>query len=618
MKRCLRGKLGGALAFALIAALVVGGLGWATAAALRLEREQFAQRAEAERAAQMRVALWRLDGRLATLLAPESSRPFNHYSAIYAPGQVVDGEGGALIPSPLLDAELPPWMRLHFQADASTWESPQVLSVPLERCLWGKLTTPSPGNATPARRQFLNELARELPARVLLAHARKHTKPATLRDRTVLLARRQIELTNNSKDSAQEVQASLEFMNRIGQRSKLNYNVRAGEEVRVPRQIAQLATTANGAELLKLPRARVVADVEVTVRVSPMVGLWLPRRDGGEQLLVLRLVRFDDREVCQGIALDGPALQGLLAEEVQDLFPGARVLPMREPVPEHLDRTLTALPLQLDPGPPPAPIEDAGWTPLRAGLATAWVAASVALLAVALGGWSLLNLSERRIRFVAAVTHELRTPLTTLRLYLDMLMNGLVRDEAQRAEYVRTLHGEADRLARLVNNVLDFSRLENNRPRLARAPVAAAALMEQVRATWEGRCHDVGKELRLETGPSFSLSTDGALLQQVLGNLIDNACKYSREAEEKRLWVRACLEGTRAVFEVEDRGPGVPAGERRSIFRPFRRGASADATGGGVGLGLALAKRWAHLLGGRLTLKPTAAGACFRVELPLS
>jgi signal transduction histidine kinase len=72
-------------------------------------------------------------------------------------------------------------------------------------------------------------------------------------------------------------------------------------------------------------------------------------------------------------------------------------------------------------------------------------------------------------------------------------------------------------------------------------------------------------------------------------------------------------------LEVEDRGPGVPPRQRRAIFRPFRRGKQADVTAGGVGLGLALAKRWSALLGGRLSLRPGAngEGACFRLELPL-
>jgi signal transduction histidine kinase len=246
-------------------------------------------------------------------------------------------------------------------------------------------------------------------------------------------------------------------------------------------------------------------------------------------------------------------------------------------------------------------------------------------LAVGLGGWSLLDLSERRFRFVSAVTHELRTPLTTLRLYLDMLLGGLVRDEQQRTEYIRTLHGESDRLSRLVTNVLDFSRLEKQRPRLALARVAVADLLAEVRTTWQGRCQDAGKELVVESNvpEGMVLETDAELLQQVLANLIDNACKYSRDAEDPRLWLRARAErGTRGrvVFEVEDCGSGVPARERRTIFRPFRRGRRADATGGGVGLGLALARRWTQLLGGTLTLEGASATSrgfsCFRLTLP--
>ena len=137
------------------------------------------------------------------------------------------------------------------------------------------------------------------------------------------------------------------------------------------------------------------------------------------------------------------------------------------------------MPFQLDPGPAPPP-PSAGWTPLRVGLASPGSAALVALLAVGLGGWSLIDLSQRRIRFVSAVTHELRTPLTTLQLYLDMLVNGLVRDEKQRGEYIQTLNAEANRLSRLVGNVLDFSRLENQRPRLSRVRVTAADLLAQV------------------------------------------------------------------------------------------------------------------------------------------
>jgi signal transduction histidine kinase len=106
-----------------------------------------------------------------------------------------------------------------------------------------------------------------------------------------------------------------------------------------------------------------------------------------------------------------------------------------------------------------------------------------------------------------------------------------------------------------------------------------------------------------------------------LANLIDNACKYSRGATDPRIFLRVRKDGhRRLIMEVQDHGPGVSRREGRSIFRPFRRGRDAEVTAGGAGLGLALAQRWAGLLGGSLTLQGGSkdTGACFRLELPLS
>jgi signal transduction histidine kinase len=315
--------------------------------------------------------------------------------------------------------------------------------------------------------------------------------------------------------------------------------------------------------------------------------------------------------------LDGDHLASL-AKEVSDLFPNARLVPVDDPTPDVLERSMAALPLRLDPG-PEEPAAPGGMSALRAGLCLAWAAALVALVAVGFGGWSLLTLSERRVRFVSAVTHELRTPLTTLRLYLDMLLGGMVRDEKTKQEYLETMQAETDRLTRLVGNVLDFSRLESRKPKLTRAPSGVSELVKGAAEVWGKRCGCAGKELLVEdnSGEGCTVETDADLLQQVLANLLDNACKYSREAADRRVWLRARREGDRVVFEVEDRGPGIPACERAAIFRPFRRGKAADATTGGVGLGLALARWWSELLGGRLSLhSPAEGGACFRVALP--
>jgi signal transduction histidine kinase len=702
MRDWLRGKPGGLLAFAGVAALVAGGLGWATAAALRLEREQWDSRAEAVRAIRLRLALGRLDGQLAPLLAREDGRPFNHYSAIFPAALALQNTGFAcapgtvLEPSPLLHAELPPWALLHFQADGKAgWASPQVLPSALVARLKQAGMAGALANVTDKRKELLAEVARTLKPQDLLTAARERAHGAYQRE-TTLLAHRDNDvnillerLTPNRQGKS--AANSAEFNNtqrqavnpqfpygggQLGQLGGMNYGQlggnlgggnfqgglgggfqgntaaqpapvqnaggaqRAAAEpqqvqqqpapaqqpqaneltnyTRLPRDQALGVFRDNGTGWLNPAKKEVVVRTEVNVELTPMAPVWLKPETGPERLALVRLVRVEDQEVCQGVLLDDKTLCTGLAELVTDLFSDARLVPA--PAGEEAENALAALPLRLDPGPDEAADGGPGWTPLRVGLALAWAAALVALLTVGLGGWSLLDLSERRIRFVSAVTHELRTPLTTLRLYLDMLRDGMVREEARREEYIRTLHGETDRLHRLVGNVLDFSRLEKQRPRLVRAPAGVADLLEQARTAWQRHCEDAGKELLVEnqTPEGAALCTDAGLVRQVLSNLLDNACKYSREAADRRLWLRALPAADGVLFEVEDRGPGVPAKERRSVFRAFRRGRGVDTTAGGVGLGLALARRWARLLGGRLALRAASpeGGACFQLYLP--
>jgi signal transduction histidine kinase len=651
MRRIFRGKFGAMVVFLLIAGLVVGGLGWVTAAALRLEREQLQGRADAEYTQKLHVALWRLDGRVAPALTLEDNRPYNHYSAVFVPSTALRNDGtawehGAVIePSPLLHAELPDWMLVHFQADEDSggWESPQVPYGALRRFLVNPRAHAPLCNDTEDRRRILDELEKVVPARTLLATVKERGAAPTVHDITLVPIARPWDnnLLNNNTDAQQSDQQGLKQQgngiynpntggNGRGESSRrFETNSQAKNEIAPPNYkddplVAWQTLNRSGAGWFLCNPQQVDHSRMVDVRVSSLMPLWLNAESDSPRLLLVRLVRLEDKEfskeVCQGVALDWPKLKSLLREQVADIFPEADLQPLLPGATADPERTMSALPVQLMSAAAVAPA-DPGWTPLRIGLALAWTAALVALLAVGLGGWSLLDLSERRIRFVSAVTHELRTPLTTLRLYLDMLTGGMVKDEKQKEEYLLTLNAETDRLNRLVGNVLDFSRLENQTPRLNRTTVTLAALLEGVRETWQGRCEGAGKELVVETTapPETLVDTDVALAQQVLGTLLDNACKYSRGAADRRLWLRAAGAGRRLIVEVEDRGPGVAAGERRSIFRPFRRGKGADVTAGGVGLGLALAERWAQLLGGRLTLGacPEGGGACFRLELPL-
>jgi signal transduction histidine kinase len=202
-----------------------------------------------------------------------------------------------------------------------------------------------------------------------------------------------------------------------------------------------------------------------------------------------------------------------------------------------------------------------------------------------------------------------------------MLTSGMVTEEEKRKEYLTTLNVESERLHRLIDNVLDYARIENRPARADKRLTTVSAMLEMVRETWRDRCAADGRELVVISTlpPDCPVVTDSRMVLQIVGNLIDNAKKYTREASDTRIWLWARAGGRdRVALEVEDRGPGVPLRERASVFCPFRRGASADTTAGGAGLGLALARQWAEALGGRLTYRPAdgGVGACFRLELP--
>ncbi|MFL5340294.1 MAG: sensor histidine kinase [Gemmataceae bacterium] len=610
------------LVFLFIALLIVGGLGWATTEALRVEHDHLESAARERRAEQIQKALWRLDGRVAPFLAREDSRPYAHFMPLHAPlpalnekGQPLE-PGRVMIPSPLMEVELPEWMALHFQVDVRTgWQSPQVLSEKQVRTLRWPPSALNLANVTPERAALLSEMSKRYPHSTLLAEVKK-------RPLTIVTDPTHDVIMQNAAQSQQPTTANSANAPPWSQQLDRQAPSSAGQEQQKRNDAYQRTRGArepdNVVDLEPFTGSKVISCIQ-RVEVSQMTPIWLPSAAQPDNLLFVRLAKVESREVVQGVVLDWPRIDEELRDTVADLFPDARLTPLADGTPDHPERVMAALPVEFDPG-PAEPLLRAGWTPLRIGLTLAWAAALLALGAVLLGGWSLIDLSERRIRFVSAVTHELRTPLTTLRLYLDMLTSGLVREPAQRDEYLRTLGTESERLHRLIGNVLDFARLERQSTKFTLNSVPVSGLLAQLQTTWRDRCHTAGKELVVEnTLPAdVALHTDGELVQQIIANLIDNSCKYSQSAENPSVWLRALRAGTQVVFEVEDCGPGVAARERRSIFRPFRRGRSAEVTAGGVGLGLALARRWATMLGGRLdvTKGRCGGGACFRLELP--
>lgn len=352
----------------------------------------------------------------------------------------------------------------------------------------------------------------------------------------------------------------------------------------------------------------------------PFQGVWL-----GDNLILTREAFVDGVRMVQGVWLDWPALRSAWLREITDLFPDARLEPAANvnigapPIDDPL--RFAALPVRLIPGTiqlPPLPF----WTPLRKSLAIALACVLLAAAAVGLVLFGTVALSERRAAFVSAVTHELRTPLTTFRLYSEMLADGMVTDEAQRKTYLDTLTGEAGRLSHLVENVLSYARLERGSAKARAENITIGELLDRILPRLKQRADDCGMEVRIhatEADRRTQLHIDAAAVEQILFNLVDNACKYAApRAAEPVIHVEADTSGRFAMLRVRDHGAGIPRAERRRIFHPFHKSADQAAhSAPGVGLGLALCRRLAAALGGAITLDTTTKdGACFVLRLP--
>ena len=225
--------------------------------------------------------------------------------------------------------------------------------------------------------------------------------------------------------------------------------------------------------------------------------------------------------------------------------------------------------------------------------------------------------ARRKTTFVSNVSHELKTPLTTIRMYAELLQEGRVRDEAKRRRYLDVIAAESQRLTRLVNNVLDFSRLEQGRKRYAPEDLDLTAEFHRVLDTQAERIQEAGMRLvrRAPDGP-LPCTTDRDSFEQVLLNLVDNAVKYASTGGE--VVAELAAEGERLRVRVLDRGPGVPRAHEKRIFEMFHRvDESLTARQPGSGLGLAIARRVVRDLGGDLTYRPReGGGASLEVSLP--
>jgi signal transduction histidine kinase len=228
-----------------------------------------------------------------------------------------------------------------------------------------------------------------------------------------------------------------------------------------------------------------------------------------------------------------------------------------------------------------------------------------------------LEVSRMQSDFVSAVSHEFRSPLTSIRQLSELLAEGRVASQDRRQIYYNTLVSETTRLQRLVEALLNFGRMEAGVRKYRFEEMDAASLVERVVAEFGPQVAASGRHIELLGAADVCpIDADPDALSVALRNLVDNALKYSPGCPT--VWVQWGTENAHVAIRVRDRGVGIPASERRAIFRKFFRGtAAATANVKGSGVGLSMVRHIVAAHGGEISvISEPGEGSTFTILLP--
>lgn len=545
-------------------------VGWREAQQRAVEIQRAPSRLAGETAGRLAE---RLRDRLETLRENESKRPFYHYQYFYHDPRGAY-EGAAVVPSPLIDGPMDPIIRTYFQLD-----------------VWGNFTLP----------QLNPQAPREL-------SAEEHAAEDAIR--------RQLELQAPTYVAAVQQQAApLQQQQRRVQR----LDAQSWAQTVLSSEVYSKLRNLNSPQSQTKPSLETLqATTKGTVEIStgPLVWHTIPI-NRVPSLVALRDVQTPYGRAVQGLLISQEAIADLLktAPFPARFLPGPAAGPLDAVVRLGYADWHVSVDARVD-----LAAAETKARAVRVGFLRVFgwgvAAASVAGLCVVGLIWQTERLARQRSRFAASAAHELRTPLAGLRLYSDMLAEGL-GDPTRARDYARRVADEAERLGRVVANVLGFTRLERGglKVNLAWGNLGDAVreCVERQRPALEALGARV--EFRV-TGTIPEVRFDRDALAQILQNLLDNAEKHTRNAADRSIHVALAPVSGGVELSVSDHGPGVARNARRRLFRPFARGNQTDAPAG-LGLGLTLVRALVRAHGGEVRYADGAGGgARFVVTLP--
>ncbi len=378
-------------------------------------------------------------------------------------------------------------------------------------------------------------------------------------------------------------------------------------EANTAQVLANFFNTANEAELPSHDDTHDVGDFKW------MTGTWRSE----PVLMAVRTVRHREHTFHQGFAIETSSFSDWMFDGG---FP-AKVLPGEANVAAAAMLPIGGIDwhVAFDTGPALKNVARQAAT-LRGQFRTSYFGGLLAAILAGAGVIVLVSRSGRfareRSRFAAAAAHELRTPLAGIRLHGEMLADSLGKpDSIER--YARRITDEAERLSRVVANVLSHSRGEQRKITLNRELGDLAEPVIDCIGNTEPLLDESGVELVVDLGRDLpQIPVDADAIHQILRNLLDNAEKYTRRATDRRIEVRLSSRGKGVRLSVVDHGPGVVPGLERKLFRPFVNADTASKHAG-LGLGLSVVKSLVEAHNGTVSHEPTpGGGATFHADFP--
>ena len=233
---------------------------------------------------------------------------------------------------------------------------------------------------------------------------------------------------------------------------------------------------------------------------------------------------------------------------------------------------------------------------------------------------SRMKLAAKRQDFVSAITHELKTPLTAIKMYAELLQNSWVVNEEKKQKYYGQIASEADRLSRLIQNVLNLSKLDGNRWNVQLRMEKPKRVLDDFVSTYSKNVEKQGFELTVSSdtdADNISLMIDRDAIMQILMNLVDNSLKFSKNADYKMINVELRIKDTDMYLAVRDYGPGIPPSEMKKVFQEFYRVENEmTRQTSGTGIGLSMVKKLCTLCNMSIELENANPGLRTKIHFP--